>query len=246
MKRSWKKQLKELYQVPEPQCKAAFLQELNYPKATRGEFMVVQAGYIRKRVWILSAVLIFAAVLAGEWMQGVVMAYPVLWSSSAMMPVLALIMVLETFRSEMYGMDELEQSARHNLPEVLLLRMGIVGGVDFLLIAAAVPIIVRYDGLSFLRVSVYLLVPYLLTCFLALCIQRWKRGRGAVWYNILASGFISGVELLSPAMKELLYKEKQFTLWVAVLCSLGIAIVIQIRRIKKDREEYQWNLYLTE
>lgn len=246
MKRSWKKQLKELYQVPRPQRKAVFLQELNYPKTTTWEFIRVQAGYIRKRVWMLSAILILAAVLAGEWMQGNVRLFPVLWSVSAVMPILALILVLETFRSEMYGMDELEQSTRHNLPEVLLVRMGIMGGVDLLLITTAVPMIVWHDGLNFLRAAVYLLVPYFLTCFFALCIQRRKRGRGAVWYHILTGIFISGIELLSPIMKELVYKEKQFSRWVIALCLLGIAIVVQIRRIKKDREEYQWNLYLTE
>ena len=246
MERSWKKQLKELYQAPKPQRKAVFLQELNYPKATKREFIMVQAGYIRKRIWTLSLVLILAAVLAGEWMQGNVRLFPVLWSVSAVMPILALILVLETFRSEMYDMEELEQSTRHNLPEVLLVRMGIMGGVDLLLITAAVPMIVWHDGLSFLRTTVYLLVPYLLTCFLALYIQRWKRGRGAVWYYILTGIFISGIELLSPVMKDLVYKEKQFSRWVIALCLLGIAIVVQIRKIKKDREEYQWNLYLTE
>ena len=246
MKRSMKKQLQGLYQAPEPQQKAVFLEKLNYPKATLWEFMGTQAGYIHKYVWILSAALVCGAVMAGGHMKGGGELFTVLWYVSSVMPVLALLLTLETFRSEQYGMDELEQTTKHNLPEVLLMRMGIVGAADFLLIAATIPVIVRYDGLGVFRAAVYLLVPYLLTCLLSLIIQRQKRGRENVWYSILASVIVCAVNIFSKAMDGILYEEKWFIFWVLALLLTGAAVAVQVRIIRKNREEYGWNLYLTE
>lgn len=246
MNRLWKKQLKGLYQTPEPQRKTAFLQELNYPKATLREFVLTQAGYIRNYVWILSVVLVCGAVMIGTQMPNDMEIFPMLYCLSAIMPVLALLLVLETSRSEMYGMDELEQTAKHNLPEVLLVRMGSVAAVDFILVGMAVPAVVRYDGLGVFRVAVYLLVPYLSTCFLALGIQRRKRGRESVWYSIVASVFICMLMLFSQLWKGMLYEEKKFLFWVIALLLLGVMLVIQIKEMRKNREEYRWNLYLTE
>ncbi len=246
MNQRWKKQLKELYQVPEPQRKTEFLRDFNYPKSTFGEFVMTQAGYVRKYVWILSVLLVGVATLVGEHTAEYAEVFPVLWCISSVMPILALILILETFRSEVYGMAELEQAAKHNLPEVLLVRMGIVAVVDFLLIGATVPFIVRYDGLGVFRSVVYLLVPYLLTCVLTLGIQRWKRGRETIWYSIIASVFICGINLFSQLREGMLYEEKKFVLWVAALFLMGSVVAMQIKAIRKSREEYGWNLYLTE
>ena len=172
--------------------------------------------------------------------------FPVLGCISSAMPILVLLLMLETFRSETYGMAELEQAAKHNLPEVLLVRMGIVAAVDLILIGAAVPVIVRYDKLSAFRAVVYLLVPYLFTCLLALEIQRRKRGRETVWYSILVSVFSCGINAFSHIMEGIMYEENRFFLWVIGLCLMGIIVAIQIRTIRKSREEYGWNLYLTE
>lgn len=241
-----RKQLKALYQVPEPQRKTEFLRKLNYPKSTFREFVMTQAGYIRKYVWILSVLLVGAAILAGEHTSGYAEIFSVLWCISSVMPILALILMLETFRSEVYGLAELERTTKHNLPEVLLVRMGSVAAVDLLLIAAAIPVVVRYDGLGVFRSAVYLLVPYLLTCVLTLGIQRWKRGRETVWYSIMASVFVCGFNLFSHLRDGMLYEEKRFVFWVAALFLMGIVMVIQIKAIRKSREEVGWNLYLTE
>ncbi len=246
MNQSLKKQLKELYSVPEPVGKDSFLKKLNYPKSTFREFLLTQAGYIYKYVWILSAVLVFFAAAAGAHVVNRGIAFPVLWCVSSVMPVLALILVLETFRSERHGMDELEQASKHNLPEVLLVRMGVIAVTDIILIGAVVPVIIRYDGMSFFRVAVYLLVPYLFTCFLTLCIQRRKKGKETVWYGVLVSVFTGGSNLTSYFIGGLMYEEKRFFFWLLAFILLGAASARQIKKIRKNREEYGWNLYLTE
>lgn len=246
MNRSWKKQLRGLYEAPEPQGKTEFLQKLNYPKSTFWEFVMTQAGYIHKYVWIFSAVLVFAVAAAGKHMMWGEEAFPVVWCISSVMPILVLILTLETFRSEVYGMDELEQAAKHNLPEILLVRMGLIAAVDLLIIGAVIPVVVRYDGVSAMRAAVYLLVPYLFTCVLTFAIQRRKRGRGGIWYSMLASAIVCMGQFFSVFRDGVLYESKNFFLWVMVLIFTGIIVGIQIREIRKNREEYGWNLYLTE
>lgn len=246
MSRSWKKQLRELYEAPEPRQKTEFLRKLNYPKASFWEFVMTQAGYIHKYIWIFSAVLVFAVAAVGKNMVWEGKAFPVLWCISSIMPILVLLLILETFRSEVYGMDELEQASRHNLPEILLVRMGLIAAVDLLIIGAAVPVVVCYDGLSAMRAAVYLLVPYLLTCVLTFAIQRKKRGRGGIWYSVMVSVIVCMGQFFFSFKGGVLYEERNFFLWVAVLLFVGVIVGIQIREIRKNREEYGWNLYLTE
>lgn len=246
MNRSWKKQLRGLYEAPEPQGKTEFLQKLNYPKSTFWEFVMTQAGYIHKYVWIFSAVLVFAVAAVGKHMMWGEEAFPVVWCISSVMPILVMLLTLETFRSEVYGMDELEQAAKHNLPEILLVRMGLIAAVDLLIIGAVIPVVVRYDGVSAMRAAVYLLVPYLFTCVLTFAIQRRKRGRGGIWYSMIASAIVCMGQFFSVFRDGVLYEAKNFFLWVMVLIFTGIIVGIQIREIRKNREEYGWNLYLTE
>lgn len=49
--------VKNAFAVPIPEEKQKFLGQLNYPKESRAEFLVTQAGYIRKRFWILSFII---------------------------------------------------------------------------------------------------------------------------------------------------------------------------------------------
>ena len=87
-----------------------------------GSFVLAQAAYIRKWVWVISVILLGAlADIAARWPR------EALWVAAGMMPFLALTAMQEHLRSSMYNMTELELSTRFSVKSILLARMGLLG-----------------------------------------------------------------------------------------------------------------------
>lgn len=115
--------VKNAFAVPIPEEKQKFLGQLNYPKESRAEFLVTQAGYIRKRFWILSFILIITIII-------VLRLYPVTLEAvgiiSAVLPLLTILSIVEIQRSRSCNMAEIEMSCKHNLVEAVLIRLAAV------------------------------------------------------------------------------------------------------------------------
>lgn len=237
-----KREMKQLYPVPEPKRKNDFLREFPYPRASFAETVAVQVGYIQKRIWVLSLLLVIGALAMGKYL-GAGGSYENLWCMSGVMPFLAVLTVTETFRSSVYGMAELEMAAKHSLPQMLLIRMGVMGGVDFLLTTAGILFIVWEGTIGMLQTAVYLMVPWMCTCVLALQIEKYAKGRETVWYCAACGFFLCGGSVISGRSGEILYGDSKFYLWLISFCVLAVCFAKQIWHIWHETEE--WNLYLT-
>ncbi len=234
-----KRELKGVYPAPAPEKKEEFLKGLPFPGTSPVEILAVQIGYIRKSVWLLSLLLVIAASWAGEYLlQG--NSQEKLWFLSGVMPLLAVFVVTETFRSGTYGMAELEMAARYNLPGILLIRMGALGGGNLLMIIPGLLFLVRQENSSLLRGAVYLLVPWTCTCVLALQIEKYVRGRESMWYCCSCGCFLCGFMLLC---REIYFDSEKFYLWPIVLSAAVIFLIRQIYQIRHETEVWKQNLY---
>ncbi len=238
-----KKELRQLYPAPAPGRKEEFLRKLPYPRTGPIETIAVQVGYIRKSVWLLSLLLAAAALAYGEHYGQSAGRYGMLWYFSAVMPLLAVLAVTETFRSAAYGMAELEQSAKHNLQEILLIRMGAVSGVDFLLILSALPFLAQKEQISLFRGAVYLTVPWMCTCVLAFQIEKYVKGQDSVWYCCALGLFIIGIGLTAGRFLGTVYGDGKFYAWLIALLIFAALLARQIWQIRHEIEEWDKNLY---
>lgn len=113
--------VKNAFAVPIPKEKQKFLGQLNYPKESRAEFLVTQAGYIRKRFWILSFILIITIII-------VLRLYPVTLEAVGIISAgLSLVLTALTFISCMiiYGFDGSQAAIQNLTPlSVYPLKMG--------------------------------------------------------------------------------------------------------------------------
>lgn len=245
MKRGLKQELKTIYQAPMPKRKKEFLNQLDYPKTTKREFVLTQTGYIHKRSWLISILLTAFVIFQGHRLMRVELASSLLWLASAIMPVLALIVSVEVLKSSACGMAELEMSAKHNLGSILLVRMAIMGGLDLLLIAVTIPFVTEDRSIGCFRAAVYLLVPYLLTCAVTLGVQGWKKGKDTIWYSIV-SGFFVCMLNMTVTVINVIYDDQAFVFWIGILLALIGVVIKQIWNIKKEVEDCTWSLYSTE
>ena len=241
-----KAELKKSFEPPEPLRKQDFLRNFNYPKASPLEVFTVQAGYIPKYVWIVSVFPILLFLLLEYLAEFRAGSYDIIWYLSAFMPILAVLSVTETFRSEVYGMAELEMTAKYNLLQILLMRMGILGTLDLLLVFAVIPLVIRWGDVNFLQAAVYLLVPWECTCLLAFQVEKHRKEKGTILGNILCGVFVCMIEIFLGNHGEVAYDGKRFPIWIIVFFGLSVYLARQIWRIWQEMEELKWNLYLTE
>lgn len=231
-----KKMLETAYEAPEPSNKEKFLRKLPKAQISHTEFMVLQAAYMKKWVWVVSLLVLGIALKSASFLDR-----NVLGLFSALMPFIALTVTTENTRSASYGMEELEMASRFSLRSVALARMGILGGVHFVLICCMVPVGLQNQIYGPLQAGVYLTVPYLLTVLPGLMAARRIHGKesGYVCAGIAA---IVSVIFITLGSNGVVYHEKYFSWWLASFIILVIMLGAEWRRTIKETEELAWNL----
>lgn len=147
--RELKQCIKRAFPVPEPEHRQEFLAHHGGTQfvMSRRAFYLTQLGYIRKRIWLLSGLLMVLAVrmayFIGNRSLEMGREKALLCCISAVVPLLAVLVIAEVNRSFTCGMNELEMSTRHNLLEVYLARGIFMGVGNFLWMCLALLLLVR-------------------------------------------------------------------------------------------------------
>lgn len=130
-----KELLQQAFSVPAPKKKRMFLRIMPKQKVGLGTLLLSQAAYIRPWVWAMSLVLFGLVVFAAQMVE-----MDVIWILSAVMPFAALLIIMEFAKSSAYGMTELEMSSRFSLRTILLARMVMLGAVQLFGLLLTIPI----------------------------------------------------------------------------------------------------------
>lgn len=208
------RELRIVLQAPNPSRRDAFLAEAPRFYMGHGSFVLAQAAYIRKWVWVISVILLGAlADIAARWPR------ESLWVAAGMMPFLALTAMQEHLRSSMYNMTELELSTRFSVKSILLARMGLLGSFHLILLLLLLPFLVLQGQTGLLHTGIYLLVPYLLTTFLSMVLARKVRGRESLYLCFGAAVLVSSLQVLGSKAVNW-YSDKLFIWWLLALSVL--------------------------
>lgn len=229
--------LREVCEAPPPLRKDSFIQALPNRKISTLAFLRFQAGYIPKWIWGTSAV-IFALALAAACL----LEQDILQMLSAAIPFVAIASGIESGRSHIYAMAELEMSSRFSLKSVILARMGILGLSHLLLLAALIPLGTLHNTAGFLQTGVYLLTPYLAATLTGLWISRKIRGKEAGYAYLGTAAFISGFLMYIQAALPDCYQTRHFHRWGILLVLLAGAVIYEFTKIIQETEELEWNL----
>lgn len=129
-----KELLEQAFSVPVPKKKRVFLRMLPKQEVGLGALIVSQTAYIRIWVWAVSFLMFGLVAFAAQMVE-----LDVIWILSAVMPFAALLIIMEFARSSAYGMSELEMSSRFSLRTILLARMVMLGAVQLLGLLLIIP-----------------------------------------------------------------------------------------------------------
>lgn len=232
MKQALKKELKHIFEAPAPLHKKEFLLKLEEPKMSIYEFILSQIGYIRKWIWGIS-ILVFTVSLVGA----VMLSFDMLWGISALTPLLALSIISESGRSEVYEMAELEMATRFSLRSVVFARLGILSIENLVLLCLLLPIGIWNNMLSPIKAGIYIITPFLLTTFMGLYIVRKFRGHDAIYLYVGLAICVSFSVFFFRFTFPQIYQENYLMWWIVGVLLLCIGTVKQYCRMVNRMEE---------
>lgn len=237
MNKELKRALKESFEAPAPVHKKAFFRSILKPPISTFEFVCTQVTYIRKWVWGLSAIILATAFIGAEWIDK-----DLLWCISSFMPLLALAVLTECGRAEIYGMVEFELSTRFSMKSVVLARLGIIGISTLILLCVIIPFTTASSKLTLLKAGVYIICPYLLTVSLGFWTVRKIHGKESFYVCTGIAVAVSGGNVILSQMFSMIYQDQNFIWWIAVLMILCLGAANQCYKMINQTEELAWNL----
>lgn len=230
----WKKKLEEMDTLqPEPErrrmalgrIREAALDKKYYRDPSFPEILWGQLRYISPVFWLLQGLILIAAGMLFKelTLQEVSGTDYMAWFS--MITVwFSLLGVWELGRHLSGRMAELEQSCYINLSQLWAVKLCLFGAVDFLLIIGCCMLISGRMEQSFLRICIYLLVPYELAGVGALqLLSDVRKGNGR--YLQIAAGIFLGILAMLPASIPRAYDLKYLWVWFLLLLAGGVLFV---------------------
>ena len=209
----------------------ALLRTLPPPRPTGWAFVWTQAGFIRKRMWVLQFALL-AGLLVLVTATGLPLRRYALCAAAA--PLLLVANVQDLARVYHQGMVELELVTRYSLPKVTAARLLIFGACDGVLLAVLALVGSAVHRADLGAVLLYCLTPF--TVVSALCLALLRRLKPAAFGRVaLAVVGISALAVLLPAdrLQGWLYSRDVRPLWAAALAVSALALVWQSRRLTR-------------
>jgi hypothetical protein len=243
MKRKLKKELRAAFEAPAPTDKERFLKQLRYPKITYREFLLEQLLFIRKRIWLASALLVWIGWFIVQYQQTEAIK---IWSISALLPFLAMLTVTELCRSAACHMAELEGSCRFSLPQLSIARLSILGAVNFVVLLLLLIFLRQASAYSLLQTVLYTMVPYLAVCAVCLWLLNRVRGTNGIYACGAAAGLVSAMGVILGSKAEALYSAGNLNSWAAVFTVGLILTGFQMYKFVKQMEDKKWSLCLIE
>lgn len=136
MNRQFKQALADAFYASSPTCKAAFLKQHRRRELGRWELIALQIRCIRWWVWPLSL-----AVSGFILMTVTLSAESTSWYIAVLIPFLALLVITENGRAQLYQMEELELACRVSRQSIILARMVVLGLFHLILFGLLTPLL---------------------------------------------------------------------------------------------------------
>ena len=235
---SVREQIRNGFTTPPPEKKDEFIRNIRGMKDQRDikGFQVVmsQIAYIRKPVWIITLIVLLAGVLKLHSEE-----YQTITLVSALMPFVSGIAVLESFRSRIYKMNEMEGVTIFSIRGIMLARITAIGISHLILLIVMTIVVGGENGYGYMLTGAFLVIPYLLSAVISMEAERSFIGRRSSLLCIGISGIISILVFLVHS-RPVIYTETFSPFWICLAAILILAEVFELRKTIRT-EVYVWN-----
>ncbi len=190
----------------------------------------IQARFIGRWVWIAQAAfivlfLVFAHMnhIERHGLQRLFFIF------SALAPMIAFLIVPELLKSHVHGMEEIESSTRFSIQKLFGARMLIIGLADLFCLTMIIAAAAAGSGADFLRLGMYLFVPFNLTCCGCLTVLDRVKSRYSGYYcGLLCLVFAIAFARLSLVPK--LYEASATGVWTVMFALSAAYLAVEVAR----------------
>lgn len=237
MNRKLKKALKSAFDAPKPANKAEFLNSLPYPKATNTEFFLSQVGYIRKRFWCLSLLILMGLFcLSGRFPAG----KESVGLLSASLPLLTLLGITEISKSTSYHMSELEMSCKYNLAGITLIRFTVISVVQVVMLLLLLLMFKHQSQYGMFRYALYAVTPFLLSSYLSIWVTNHLKSKDTLYICGGVTALISMAVFMMNVNVAVIYRGSYTPFWSMACLAITGLLVKEIYHLLTERNE-EWN-----
>ncbi len=233
--------IKLAYELPESKRKKDLLMSLDTPRISLYEFFISQIKYIRKRTLFIQAITMLICLIALLSIDKSNLKINYISILPSIIPFFVLTIATEIFRSISYNMMELEMSTRYSLGQIIIARTAILGSLNFIFFIFLLIFLKFKLEYSILSLSLYILIPFLLTCFGFLYVMNYIRNKNVNFYCAGISIFISLSNFLLYNANYNIYNYLSLDFWLILFACLTLGVIIQAKKFIKSTEEYNWN-----
>lgn len=239
--------------LPEPSAphaeETAFQTILSFPPHSQSavHFVLLQAGFIRKRMWVLQLVLFALLVVWISQMRA-------LWSQNNSIyalcactaPLLVLINVTDFVRVYHVGLVEVELATRYSLPKIIAARMLIFGVTDIFIMVCVAAVGAWVSRTALLILLLYCLTPFCLVCAVSMELLRHLSPSQFTQAVLIAIGVLL-LFLMVPMGKSQfgeiqwfskIYADDGRIYWLMILAGAMVMLGWQIDRLHRGKFDF--------
>lgn len=232
-----RKALSTAFDAPEPSRKVEFLYNLQYPKATNFELYLSQIGYIRKRFWFLSVLLMIGMILLSfQFEQG----EDIVSLLSALLPLLTITGITEISKSISNNMEELEMSCKYNLGIITLIRLLVIGVFHFSILLLSLFLFKDQSGYDLFPYALYVISPFILSCYLSLWFTNHLKSKDTIYICSGVTIFISIITFIMHLNLTVIFKGAYVLYWVMAFIGITVLLIKEIYFLLNKKTE-EWN-----
>ena len=171
--RELKSLLQQNTESPDHASKDAFIRKYgkeNSREESTFKMILMQAGYIRKRIWLLSVLIVAVFFFPYEDEEKI-------FTASGLMPFMACLSIFEVFRSEYHGVSELEAVTKFSAKGVFFAKMTLISAFQLMLTVIAAFLFGTDNPYGIAVSGSVLLIPWFITSIISLIVERSEFGR---------------------------------------------------------------------
>lgn len=236
MEKRCKNRIRQAADDPDPAAKDAFIRTYrrlgNCREMRSWDILKSQAAYIRKSVWMISLFALLLAVV--ELHAG---SRHMIMMVSAWMPFVSGIAVIETFRSELHSMTELESATKLSIRGILFARIICIGTVHIILILLLTVLMARNSGHGYWMTGAMITIPYLLSSVVSMEVERTAFGRRNAFVCIIISVFTAFLAIMLQG-RELYFAEGYREIWYLAAMLLLAAECHEVKKTFRSVQIY--------
>ncbi len=224
------------FEAPEPVRRDEFLKKYSCsPNTGSRMFVLSQIRYIHKGVWISSLVIfLLAAFLLQRSPQSALL------FTSLVMPFAAGIGVMATVRSRVHKMQEMEASTIVSYRGVIFARLVIIAFSHLILLLGLSIIMGMFGTEGIVLSGCRICLPYLLSSFLGMKIERSEAGRDNPYLCFIISAGASVLFFLGQIYPEIVNAALLKPVLSVATIALFIANISEIITLYRG-DEKEWN-----